>query len=136
MLQSANKRSSGGTVFAYTVKDPELYGVISFGSDGRAVDIVEKPSAPKSSWVVTGLYFYDNAVLDIAAALRPSARGELEITDVNRAYLNQGALHVERLGRGIAWLDTGTLRRCCIPMSSSASRSVRAHDCVCRGDRV
>ena len=108
VLQSANTRSSGGTVFAYTVKDPERYGVVSFGSDGRAVDIVEKPSAPKSSWAVTGLYFYDNAVLDIAAALRPSARGELEITDVNRAYLDQGALHVERLGRGIAWLDTGT----------------------------
>ena len=101
-------RTSGATVFAYTVKDPERYGVVAFGPDDRAVDIVEKPIAPKSPWAVTGLYFYDNQVVDIAGSLRPSKRGELEITDVNRAYLDRGQLHVERLGRGIAWLDTGT----------------------------
>ena len=108
VLQSAGARTTGGTVFAYTVKDPERYGVVEFTRDGRAMDIVEKPDRPKSSWAVTGLYFYDNQVVDIATSLKPSARGELEITDVNRAYLERGALHVERLGRGIAWLDTGT----------------------------
>ncbi|HKY20636.1 MAG TPA: glucose-1-phosphate thymidylyltransferase RfbA [Vicinamibacterales bacterium] len=108
VLQAASARSSGGTVFAYTVKDPERYGVVEFGRDGRAIHIEEKPKAPRSQWAVTGLYFYDNEVVDIAAALKPSARGELEITDVNRAYLERGALHVERLGRGVAWLDTGT----------------------------
>ena len=108
VLQSASGRQSGGTVFAYTVKDPERYGVVEFGRDGRAIGIEEKPTAPKSPWAVTGLYFYDNDVVDIAASLKPSARGELEITDVNRAYLERGTLHVERLGRGIAWLDTGT----------------------------
>jgi glucose-1-phosphate thymidylyltransferase len=108
VLQSASARKSGGTVFAYTVRDPERYGVVEFGRDGRVVSIEEKPQAPKSSWAVTGLYFYDNQVVDIAASLKPSARGELEITDVNRAYLECGALHVERLGRGVAWLDTGT----------------------------
>jgi len=108
VLRSASARTSGATVFGYTVKDPERYGVVEFGRDGRAVDIVEKPKAPKSQWAVTGLYFYDNQVVDIAGSLRPSARGELEITDVNRAYLERGELHVERLGRGIAWLDTGT----------------------------
>ena len=108
VLRSASARTSGGTVFAYTVKDPERYGVVEFGRDGRATNIVEKPHRPKSPWAVTGLYFYDNTVLDIAASLKPSSRGELEITDVNRAYLERGALHVERLGRGIAWLDTGT----------------------------
>lgn len=107
-LRCAASRQSGGTVFAYTVKDPERYGVVEFDGDGRAVHIEEKPAAPRSSWAVTGLYFYDNQVLDIAASLRPSARGELEISDVNRAYLERQALHVERLGRGIAWLDTGT----------------------------
>jgi glucose-1-phosphate thymidylyltransferase len=107
-LRSARERSTGGTVFAYTVKDPERYGVVEFARDGRAVGIEEKPKRPKSPWAVTGLYFYDNHVVDIAASLKPSARGELEITDVNREYLKRGALHVERLGRGIAWLDTGT----------------------------
>jgi glucose-1-phosphate thymidylyltransferase len=108
VLRSASARASGATVFAYTVKDPERYGVVEFTRDGRAVDIVEKPAAPRSQWAVTGLYFYDNQVVDIAASLTPSARGELEITDVNRAYLDRGQLHVEQLGRGIAWLDTGT----------------------------
>jgi glucose-1-phosphate thymidylyltransferase len=108
VLQAAAARQSGGTVFAYTVKDPERYGVVQFGRNGRAIDIEEKPKAPTSPWAVTGLYFYDNDVVDIAASLKPSARGELEITDVNRRYLERGTLHVERLGRGIAWLDTGT----------------------------
>ena len=108
VLRSANARTTGGTVFAYMVKDPERYGVVEFGRDGKAIDIVEKPKVPKSPWAVTGLYFYDNRVGDIAAGLKPSARGELEITDVNREYLERGALHVERLGRGVAWLDTGT----------------------------
>ena len=107
-LRRAVRRSAGGTVFAYWVRDPERYGVVEFDRDGRAVGLEEKPAKPRSSWAVTGLYFYDNEVASIAAGLRPSARGELEITDVNRAYLASGTLHVERLGRGIAWLDTGT----------------------------
>jgi glucose-1-phosphate thymidylyltransferase len=107
-LQRAARRPSGGTVFGYMVKDPERYGVVEFDATGQAVSIEEKPAAPRSSWAVTGLYFYDNDVLDIAASLRPSQRGELEITDVNRTYLERGTLYVERLGRGIAWLDTGT----------------------------
>jgi len=107
-LRDAYSRKEGATVFGYWVKDPERYGVVSFDEDGKAVDIEEKPTQPTSNYAVTGLYFYDNRVLDIAAGLRPSARGELEITDVNRTYLQLGELYVEKLGRGFAWLDTGT----------------------------
>lgn len=107
--RSAATRGSGATVFAYRVDDPSRYGVISFDPDsGRASSIVEKPEHPESNWAVTGLYFYDNDVLDIAASISPSSRGELEISDVNKVYLSRGDLHVERLGRGHAWLDTGT----------------------------
>jgi len=107
-LRAAAKRPTGATVFAYRVRDPERYGVVNFDAGGRALDIEEKPKQPKSNFAVTGLYFYDNEVLDIAAGLKPSARGELEITDVNRAYMARGQLNVELFGRGIAWLDTGT----------------------------
>ncbi len=107
-LREAASREEGATIFGYWVKDPERYGVVSFNKIGQVVDIEEKPAHPKSNWAVTGLYFYDNRVLDIASELKPSARGELEITDINCAYLQIGGLRVERLGRGIAWLDTGT----------------------------
>jgi glucose-1-phosphate thymidylyltransferase len=108
LLQSAGEQTVGATVFAYAVRDPERYGVVEFDADGRAVSIEEKPTAPRSKWAVTGLYFYDNTVLDIAAGIQPSPRGELEITDVNAAYLQQGTLRVERMGRGYGWFDTGT----------------------------
>ena len=108
LLQQAVLREAGATIFAYRVKDPERYGVVEFLEDGRALSLEEKPASPKSHYAVPGLYFYDNQVLDIAASITPSARGELEITDVNKAYMAQGALHVERMGRGMAWLDTGT----------------------------
>ncbi len=107
-MSHAMARKSGATVFGYWVKDPERYGVVDFDANGKAVDIQEKPEIPPSSWAVTGLYFYDKKVVDIAAGLKPSGRGELEITDVNRAYLLKGELFVEKLGRGVAWLDTGT----------------------------
>ena len=108
MVQRAAAQSDGATVFACPVKDPEHYGVVDFDADGRVCAIEEKPARPRSHHAVTGLYFYDNRVLDVAAGLRPSARGELEITDVNADYLRRGALRVERLGRGTVWLDTGT----------------------------
>ncbi len=108
LLTRSVQRTEGATVFGYYVSDPERYGVVSFDGDGQAQTIEEKPHQPKSNWAVTGLYFYDNRVLDIAAKMKPSARGELEITDVNRVYLETGRLHVEKMGRGYAWLDTGT----------------------------
>jgi glucose-1-phosphate thymidylyltransferase len=108
VLESAATRITGATVFGYWVSDPERYGVVEFSDGGVVVGIEEKPKEPQSNYAVTGLYFYDNRVLDIATHLEPSARGELEITDVNRAYLESGNLHVEVLGRGVAWLDTGT----------------------------
>jgi glucose-1-phosphate thymidylyltransferase len=107
-LRRAAARPHGATIFGYWVRDPERYGVVEFDGAGRPLDIEEKPARPRSNWAVTGLYFYDQDVVDIAAGLKPSARGELEITDVNLAYLRAGRLHVDKLGRGIAWLDTGT----------------------------
>ncbi|MBV8576171.1 MAG: glucose-1-phosphate thymidylyltransferase RfbA [Acetobacteraceae bacterium] len=108
MLRAAASRAHGATVFAYQVRDPERYGVVSFDTRGRALDIVEKPAAPLSNWAVTGLYFYDSRVTEIARQIRPSGRGELEITDLNRIYLEEKMLQVERLSRGFAWLDAGT----------------------------
>ncbi|MEJ2229018.1 MAG: glucose-1-phosphate thymidylyltransferase RfbA [Alphaproteobacteria bacterium] len=108
LLARAGEREAGATVFAYRVSDPERYGVVSFDAEGRAESIEEKPVQPRSNFAVTGLYFYDNSVLDIAADIRPSARGELEITEVNNVYLQRGTLYVEQMGRGYAWLDTGT----------------------------
>jgi glucose-1-phosphate thymidylyltransferase len=108
LLRAAVARPEGATVFAYQVRDPERYGVVSFDQAGRPTEIVEKPAAPQSNWAVTGVYFYDRRVSDIARAIRPSARGELEITELNQVYLEAGVLHVERLSRGCAWLDAGT----------------------------
>ncbi len=107
-LNAARSINVGATIFGYRVKNPQRYGVVTFDSSGKAFNIEEKPEKPKSNYAVTGLYFYDNQVLDIAAGLKPSARGELEITDINMTYLTMGKLHVQKLGRGIAWLDTGT----------------------------
>ena len=108
LLRAAGARPEGATVFAYQVRDPERYGVVSFDSHGKAIEIVEKPKNPTSPWAVTGLYFYDHRVTKFARQVKPSARGELEITDLNQLYLHEGTLHVERLGRGTAWLDAGT----------------------------
>jgi len=108
LLESAHHRRDGATVFAYAVSDPERYGVVEFNANGQAISLEEKPKAPRSRYAVTGVYFYDNDVVNLAANLKPSARGELEITDLNRLYLEQGRLSVEIMGRGMAWLDTGT----------------------------
>ena len=106
-LQAATRRERGATVFAYRVRDPERYGVVSFDAAGQAIDIIEKPTEPRSDWAVTGLYFYDDRVTELARRVKPSSRGELEITTLNQMYLDDGTLHVERLGRGYAWLDAG-----------------------------
>jgi len=121
VLSEAGARTRGATIFAYLVSDPERYGVVEFEATGRAISIEEKPKPPRSRWAVTGLYFYDHQAVEIARRLKPSARGELEITDLNRAYLEAGELNVEKLGRGYAWLDTGTPDSLC-----DASDFVRA----------
>lgn len=108
MLATASSRTEGATIFGYEVRDPQSYGVVEFDSNGQAISLEEKPKVPKSNFAIPGLYFYDNSVVDVARNIKPSPRGELEITDVNREYLNRGQLHVERLSRGFAWLDTGT----------------------------
>ena len=108
MLQAASKRTAGATVFGYYVQDPERYGVVEFDAAGKVIDLLEKPAKPPSNYAVTGIYFYDERASQFARQMKPSARGELEITDLNREYLHLGALNVERLGRGTAWLDTGT----------------------------
>jgi glucose-1-phosphate thymidylyltransferase len=108
LLRAAGARPEGATVFAYQVRDPERYGVVSFDADGKAIEIVEKPVKPESNWAVTGLYFYDSRITEMAKTIKPSPRGELEITDLNQLYLLDGTLHVEKLGRGTAWLDAGT----------------------------
>ena len=129
MLRRAGARDTGATVFGYWVNDPERYGVANFDSDGKVVDLEEKPEKPKSNYAVTGLYFYDGRASDFAASLKPSPRGELEITDLNRMYLEEGSLHVEQLGRGYAWLDTGThqslLEACNYIETSEARQGLR-----------
>ena len=122
LLTAADERASGATVFAYHVNDPERYGIVAFDAQRRALSIEEKPKVPQSNYAVTGLYFYDTQVCDIAASIKPSPRGELEITDVNAAYLAQSQLHVEMMGRGFAWLDTGT-HDSLLEASSSSPRS-------------
>ena len=155
LLEEAASASKGATVFAYSVDDPERYGIVEFGTDRQAISIEEKPREPKSKWAVTGLYFYDNRVLDIAAGLEPSSRGELEITDVNRKYLDLGDLRVRTLGRGYAWLDTGThdslhdagsfvrtieqrqaLKICCIEEIALEQGWLEGKDVLARADRL
>lgn len=122
LLERAVARENGATIFAYQVHDPERYGVVEFNGDGHVLSLEEKPKCPRSSWAVTGLYFYDNRVVNIAGRLKPSARGELEITDINNHYLEQESLHVELLGRGYAWLDTGTHET--LPQASSFIQTI------------
>lgn len=155
MVQQAASLTSGATVFAYLVEDPQRYGVIEFSAEGKAISLEEKPLKPRSQWAVTGLYFYDNRVVEIAAMLKPSERGELEITDVNRAYLESGDLRVQCLGRGFAWLDTGThdslhdassfvrtiehrqgLKICCLEEIAFEQNWLTKSDVLARADRL